>query len=69
MRSFARVKSLASTKEFKAGAVLFNKLAQTLAEFQVLWHTSWLKAVDTAAASLQNNLLTIHPETGSRPFS
>lgn len=63
--SFAKVTSLLSTKEFKAGVVVYNKIAQTLAEFQILWHASWLKALEASIASLQSNLLVVHAETGN----
>ena len=64
MCRFAKVKSLVSSKDFKAGIAAYNKLARTLAEFQVLWHTSWLRSLEAATSSLHQSLLIAHPETG-----
>ena len=61
---FAKVKSLISSRDFKAGVVAYNKLARTLTEFQILWHASWLKSLEASCSGLQQNLLAVHPETG-----
>ena len=67
LRRFAKLKSVTGSKEFKRVVPIYNKLARTLTEFQVLWHASWQRSLDGARVALAANLITAHPETGARP--
>ena len=59
--------ALLAAKESKRGIRTYNRLAQTLMEFEAMWHRAWLHSVDEAKAQLQATLLTQHPDTGKRP--
>ena len=51
-------------KESKKTIRTYNRLAQTLLEFERLWHTAWLRSVENSKAQLQATLLAEHPQTG-----
>lgn len=47
------------TNSFK----LYNRLAQTLLEFQELWHRSWTRSANSFLTSLEGPVLILHPST------
>jgi dynein heavy chain, axonemal len=51
-------------KESRKTIKAYNRLAQTLLEFEVLWHTAWAKGTDAILALLQGPVLVAHPTTG-----
>jgi len=43
MQRFARIRALMGSRESKRVIRLYNQVAKTLLEFQMLWHAAWLK--------------------------
>lgn len=41
----------------------FNKMASVLMEYEMLYHRSWSRAVDTIKSGMHSALLVKHPET------
>lgn len=54
-------------KDSKRAIRTFNRLAQTLLEYQHLWHGAWLRSVEASKAQLQATLLAEHLQTGEGP--
>ena len=61
LRQFAAHEPLISAKESKKTIKAYNRLAQTLLEFEGLMHAAWVKSVDSAVARMQVPLLVQHP--------
>lgn len=61
---FAKRPALMESKDSKKTIKTYNKLAQTLLEFQALWHRAWLQSVENSKAQLQATLLAEHQSTG-----
>ena len=64
MQRFKALPALLAAKDSKRAIRTYNRLAQTLMEFEAMWHRAWLHSVDEAKAQLQATLLTQHPDTG-----
>lgn len=56
-----------AAKESKKTIKAYNRLAQTLLEFEALWYAAWVRSVDSAAATLQ--VRASHHVTGLVPLA
>lgn len=63
MRQFAAHEPLISAKESKKTIKAYNRLAQTLLEFEGLMHAAWAKNADAVVAKMQVPVLVQHPTT------
>uniref|UniRef100_F7EDE6 Dynein axonemal heavy chain 8 n=1 Tax=Monodelphis domestica TaxID=13616 RepID=F7EDE6_MONDO len=53
-----------SSPEGKAVIRQYNKISYVLVEFEVLYHTAWVKEISQLQYALQATLFVRHPETG-----
>ncbi|XP_044299056.1 dynein axonemal heavy chain 8 isoform X1 [Varanus komodoensis] len=61
---FYKNSDILSSTEGKAVVRLYNKISYVLVEFEVLFHTAWMKEISQLQYALQVTLLVRHPETG-----
>ena len=53
---------MAGGKEVKRITKMYNKMAKTLVEFEIVWHQAWMSSVENTKASLNATLIIKHPE-------
>eukprot|EP00439_Symbiodinium_sp_Y106_P063853 s629_g9.t3 len=53
---------VAGGKEAKRVIKIYNKMAKTLVEFEIVWHQAWVSSIETTKAGLNATLLTKLPE-------
>ena len=53
---------MAGGKEAKRVIKIYNKMAKTLVEFEIVWHQAWVSSIETTKAGLNATLLIKHPE-------
>lgn len=53
---------IAGGKEVKRITKMYNKMAKTLVEFEIVWHQAWMSSVENTKASLNATLIIKHPE-------
>ncbi|CAE7456979.1 ODA2 [Symbiodinium sp. CCMP2592] len=53
---------VAGGKEAKRVIKVYNKMAKTLVEFEIVWHQAWVSSIETTKAGLNATLLTKLPE-------
>eukprot|EP00913_Durusdinium_trenchii_P005594 g5213.t1 len=53
---------LAGGKEAKRITKMYNKMAKTLVEFEIVWHQAWMSSLETTKAGLNATLMIKHPE-------
>uniref|UniRef100_A0A5F8GDS1 Dynein axonemal heavy chain 8 n=1 Tax=Monodelphis domestica TaxID=13616 RepID=A0A5F8GDS1_MONDO len=56
--------NILSSPEGKAVIRQYNKISYVLVEFEVLYHTAWVKEISQLQYALQATLFVRHPETG-----
>ncbi|KAL7987444.1 hypothetical protein Chor_006363 [Crotalus horridus] len=61
---FYKNSDILASVEGKAVVRLYNKISYVLVEFEVLYHTAWMKEISQLEYALQVTLLVRHPETG-----
>uniref|UniRef100_A0A8D0G5C6 Dynein axonemal heavy chain 8 n=1 Tax=Sphenodon punctatus TaxID=8508 RepID=A0A8D0G5C6_SPHPU len=61
---FYKNSDILTSPEGKAVVRSFNKISYVLVEFEVLYHTAWVKEIAQLQYALQATLLVRHPETG-----
>ena len=64
MRKFASNQAIMSSKEAKRVVRVYNRVAQTLIKFEMLWVNYFLAKIERDKAGLQATLLVRHPEDG-----
>ena len=62
MQQFQKSPSVLQSKDARKIIRMFNKLAKTLVEFEMLWYHAWVGAVETAKSGLQAPLVVRLPE-------
>ncbi|XP_048203785.1 dynein axonemal heavy chain 8 isoform X1 [Perognathus longimembris pacificus] len=61
---FFKNSDILSSNEGKAVIRQFNKISYVLVEFEVVYHTAWVKEISQLHYALQATLFVRHPETG-----
>uniref|UniRef100_H0WXE9 Dynein axonemal heavy chain 8 n=1 Tax=Otolemur garnettii TaxID=30611 RepID=H0WXE9_OTOGA len=61
---FFKNSDILSSVEGKAVIRQYNKIAYVLVEFEVIYHTAWVKEITQLHYALQATLFVRHPETG-----
>ncbi|XP_027732137.1 dynein heavy chain 8, axonemal [Vombatus ursinus] len=61
---FYKNSDILSSPEGKAVIRQYNKISYVLVEFEVLYHTAWVKEISQLQYALQATLFVRHPETG-----
>ncbi|KAG8123396.1 hypothetical protein E2320_018801 [Naja naja] len=61
---FYKNSDILASVEGKAVVRLYNKISYVLVEFEILYHTAWMKEISQLEYALQVTLLVRHPETG-----
>ncbi|KAL4616938.1 dynein heavy chain 5, axonemal [Arapaima gigas] len=64
MELFQQHPGVLSTPQAKRIIRSYNRVAQVLLEFEVLYHRGWMRQIEVAKAGLQATLLVRSPETG-----
>ncbi|CDJ56163.1 hypothetical protein, conserved, partial [Eimeria maxima] len=64
MKQFQLYPSALATKEGKRTIKLYNRVAETLVEYELRWHQAWTECVQATADCLNSNLLMRNPSTG-----
>ncbi|PFH32514.1 putative dynein gamma chain, flagellar outer arm [Besnoitia besnoiti] len=64
MKKFEEHPFVLSSREAKKTVRLYNKVAATLLEFELLWYQTWKDSIPAARAHLQATLLARHETTG-----
>ncbi|CDI77652.1 hypothetical protein EPH_0029460 [Eimeria praecox] len=64
MKQFQLYPSALATKEGKRTIKLYNRVAETLVEYELRWHQAWTECVQATADCLNSNLLVRNPNTG-----
>jgi len=64
MRKFSTNKAIMASKEAKRVVRVYNRVAQTLIKFEMLWVNYFLAKIERDKAGLQATLLVRHPEEG-----
>ena len=63
MERFAKHPEILKSPEAKKVIRMYNRVAQVLMEFEVLYHRAWVKSVDAVYEALQVPILVRHPES------
>ncbi|XP_040838895.1 dynein heavy chain 8, axonemal isoform X1 [Ochotona curzoniae] len=61
---FFKNSEILSSVEGKAVIRQYNKISYVLVEFEVIYHTAWIKEISQIQYALQATLFVRHPETG-----
>uniref|UniRef100_A0A8C5KN64 Dynein, axonemal, heavy chain 8 n=1 Tax=Jaculus jaculus TaxID=51337 RepID=A0A8C5KN64_JACJA len=61
---FTKNSDILSSVEGKAVIRQYNKISYALVEFEVVYHTAWVKEISQLQYALQATLFVRHPETG-----
>ncbi|CAO2608635.1 Dynein axonemal heavy chain 8 [Lemmus lemmus] len=61
---FFKNSDILSSSEGKAVIRQYNKISYVLVEFEVVYHTAWVKEISQLQYALQATLFVRHPETG-----
>ncbi|XP_059138117.1 LOW QUALITY PROTEIN: dynein axonemal heavy chain 8 [Peromyscus eremicus] len=61
---FYKNSEILSSSEGKAVIRQYNKISYVLVEFEVVYHTAWVKEISQLQYALQATLFVRHPETG-----
>ncbi|XP_023670867.2 dynein axonemal heavy chain 5 isoform X1 [Paramormyrops kingsleyae] len=64
MEVFQQQRGVLATAQAKLIIRNYNRLAQVLLEFEVLYHQAWFRQIEVAKTGLQASLLVRSPETG-----
>ena len=64
MRKFAKNTTIMSSKEAKRVVRMYNRVAQTLIKFEMIWVDFFMKKIERDKAGLQATLLVRHPDEG-----
>lgn len=64
MRKFASNQTIMGSKEAKRVVRVYNRVAQTLIKFEMMWVNYFLAKIERDKAGLQATLLVRHPEEG-----
>ncbi|CDI82587.1 hypothetical protein EAH_00029220 [Eimeria acervulina] len=64
MKQFQMYPSALATKEGKRTIKLYNRVAETLVEYELRWHQAWTESVQSTADCLNSTLLVRNPSTG-----
>ena len=65
---FAMNVELMAAPESRPVVLLYNRVAKTLVEYEVLWTASWLRNIHAAHTGLDRTLIRRDPDTGSWPL-
>lgn len=57
-------KELMAAPESRSVVLLYNRVAKTLVEYEVLWTASWLRSIHAANTGLDDTLIRRDTKTG-----
>ncbi len=65
---FATNTELMAAPESRPVVLLYNRVAKTLVEYEVLWTASWLRNIHAAHTGLDRTLMRRDPEIGMQSY-